>query len=159
MQKRFICARQLKKSLLKKVNPTTLPPLPVTPVQLYSCKVPLGHLAHSCGFRRKLYLERVAPMTVGVPCQPGQREPFEEAVEHARAHRAERIPIQAYSPTRTPRPSQQRHRPDKLQGQAKGEVRQHLHRWKLGLTLVTARLVRTVEHEQIKRRYLEETDG
>lgn len=34
MQKGFIWARQLKKSLLKKVNPTTLPPLPVTPVQL-----------------------------------------------------------------------------------------------------------------------------
>lgn len=34
MQKRFIWARQLKKSLLKKVNPSTLPPLPVTPVQL-----------------------------------------------------------------------------------------------------------------------------
>lgn len=51
--------------------------------------MPLGHLAHSCGFRPKLYPERVAPMTVGVPCQPGQREPFEEAVEYARAHRAE----------------------------------------------------------------------
>lgn len=36
MQERFIWARQLKKSLLKKVNPTTLPPLPVTPVQLQS---------------------------------------------------------------------------------------------------------------------------
>lgn len=34
MKKGFIWARQLKKSLLKKVNPTTLPPLPVTPVQL-----------------------------------------------------------------------------------------------------------------------------
>lgn len=96
-------------------------------------------------------------MTVGVPCQPGQREPFEEAVEHVRAHRAERIPIQAHSPTRTPRPSQQRHRPDKLQGQAKGEIRQHLHRWKLGPMLVTARFVRTVEHERIKMRYLEMT--
>lgn len=68
-----------------------------------------------------------------------------------------RIPIQAHSPTRTPRPSQQRHRPDNLQGQAKGEVRQHLHRWKLGPMLVTARFVRTVEHERIKRRYLEMT--
>ncbi len=154
MQKRLICARQLKKSLLKKVNPTILPPLPATPVQLQGT---LGHLAHSCGFRPKLHLERVAPMTVGVPCQPGQREPFEEAVKHARAHRAERIPIQAHSPTRTPRPSQQRHRPDKLQGQAKGEIHQHLHRWKLGPMLVTARFVRTVEHDRIKRRYLEMT--
>lgn len=119
--------------------------------------MPLGHLAHSCGFRPKLHPKRVAPMTVGVPCQPGQREPFEEAVEYARAHRAERIPIQAHSPTRTPRPSQQRHRPDNLQGQAKGEVRQHLHRWKLGPTLITARFVRTVEHVRIKRRYLEMT--
>lgn len=34
MQKRFIWAPQLKKSLLKKVNPTTLPSLPVTPAQL-----------------------------------------------------------------------------------------------------------------------------
>ena len=55
------------------------------------------------------------------------------------------------------RPSQQRHRPDKLQGQTKDEVRQHLHRWKLGPMLVTARFVRTVEHERIKRRYLEMT--
>lgn len=44
-------------------------------------------------------------MTVGAPRQPGQRETFEEAAEHARAHRAERISIRAHSLTRTPRPN------------------------------------------------------
>ena len=51
----------------------------------------------------------------------------------------------------------ERHRPDELQGQVKGEVRQHLHQWKLGPMLVTARFVRIAEHERIKRRYLEIT--
>lgn len=44
MQKRFIWARQLKKSLLKKVNPTTLPPLPVTPVQLQGAPRSISHI-------------------------------------------------------------------------------------------------------------------
>lgn len=126
--------------------------------------MPLGHRAHSRAFRSKLQPERVAPMAVGMPRRPSQREPFRRKrlsmrelnaqngfrFRHTRLHG-----LPARAPT--PRPIQQRHRPDKLQCQAKGEVHQHLHRWKLGPMLVTARFVRTVEHERIKRRYLEMT--
>lgn len=44
MQKRFILARQLKKSLLKKVNPTTMPPLPATPIQLQGAPRSISHI-------------------------------------------------------------------------------------------------------------------
>ena len=123
----------------------------------------LSYLAHSRAFRSKLHPERVAPMAVGVPRHPAQREPFRKRLSmheltakngfrfrHTRLHGP-----RARAPT--PRPSQQRHRPDELQGQVKGEVRQHLHQWKLGPMLVTARFVRIAEHERIKRRYLEIT--